>query len=254
MKLIAVSLSSECIQVPRCSFCYQNNERSPHEHSFYTLNTMHNLLKKYPDVVISFEYNGYNLKVVLEKGFWMAAGKTKTMTTMPQAVSKTFCGAIAHHDISAVALSYDSEKVSRVEEWVEKAKMIKEAGMKLSCNFLLESTTNIPTVPREILDMSDQLNLLALKPTGKIENKTGIDLLIQACKNRLLVAVDNCLGYQLGYIDDCRAGLDFLHVMPNGEIKDCCFQEKCFIWLKKNALRVAERAFDESLKVSDSSI
>jgi len=254
MKLIAVSLSSECIKEPRCSFCYQR-EYVPY-YEYHLLQLLDMLTETYPKATISFEYSGYNLSLILTtpSDLYMC-NAVKTMTTMPQAVTPIFCGAIAKHGISAVALSYDSEKVPKVEEWVEKAEMIKHAGMKLSCNFLLESTTRIPVVPREILDTADQLNLLALKPTGKVENIEGVNLLIEYCKNFLPVAVDNCLGYQLGYTSNCGAGKEFCHVMSNGDVLDCCFQSDCFIWLKNNAERVATQAFgghySKSFGVSD---
>lgn len=44
------------------------------------------------------------------------------------------------------------------------------------------------------------------------------------------VAVDNCLGVQLGYTDKCHRGKDFVHIMPSGEILDCSFQRSCFLY------------------------
>jgi len=207
--------------------------------------TIRRLVKEYPGATVSFEYNGYNLGSIVMQSLFYGREVIMTMTTMPQAVTPVFCGAVANHDISAIALSYDSEKVSNVNEWVEKAKMIKGAGMKVSCNFLLESTTNIPEVPREILETADQLNLLALKPTGKIKNIEGVNLLIEYCKGLLPVAVDNCLGYQLGYIDYCGAGEDFCHVRPDGSVVDCCFQRDCFLWLKRNSESIIDKALKD---------
>jgi len=244
MKMIAVSLSSECIKNPRCSFCYQGKENIYYKR-FWLSTNVDALIRAFPEATVSLEYNGYNLGFLLMSSGWYPKEVANlTMTTMPQAVTPVFCGAIAKRYVSAVALSYDSEKVSSVGEWLEKAIMIKQAGMKLSCNFLLESTTKIPEVPLEILNNADQLNLLALKPTGKIDNIEGVNLLVEYCKNFLPVAVDNCLGYQLGYTDYCNAGKEFCHVRPDGVVMDCCFQGDCFLWLRKNAERIAERALE----------
>jgi len=244
MKLIAVSLSSECIKQPRCSFCYQGKENIQYRR-FWLSSNVGTLIRAFPEATVSLEYNGYNLDFLIMSSCWYPKDVTNlTMTTMPRVVTPIFCGAIASHYVTAVALSYDSEKVSSVGEWLEKAVMIKRAGMKLSCNFLLESTTKIPKIPLEILKTADQLNLLALKPTGKITNIEGVNLLVEYCKNFLPVAVDNCLGYQLGYTSYCNAGKDFCHVRPDGVVMDCCFQGDCFLWLRKNAGRIAERALE----------
>lgn len=40
---------------------------------------------------------------------------------------------------------------------------------------------------------------------------------------------DNCLGVQLGNIKDCRSGVDFIHITPSGERKNCCFGKACFL-------------------------
>lgn len=258
MKLIAVSLSSNCIKEPRCSFCYQNKEHIIVD-SFSINDAIRKLREVYPEATVSFEYSGYNLGYILMDFNPISYSEKKpkaniTMTTMPQAVTPVFCSAVAKEGITAIALSYDSEKVSCPKEWVEKARMIKKQGMKVSCNFLLEFPDKVSEVPKVILKTADQLNLLALKPDGKVKNKTAIEVLINYCKGYLPVALDNCLAYQLGYAKDCRAGIDFCHVRPDGKIVDCCFQGDCFLWLKKNAESIAELALDNktiSLEVED---
>jgi len=241
MKLIAISLSSECIQQPRCSFCYQKNEHVTYDW-FALWNAVDNMTKAFPKATLSFEYNGYNLGFILMH-FKNYKNRPVTITTMPSAVTKTFCGAVAKHGISAIALSYDSQKVRVVDEWLEKAMLIKEAGMKVSCNFLIEDEKN-PNVPTEILRHADQLNLLALKPTGKIENIGRLNIFIEYYKSFLPVAVDNCLGYQLGYTKYCGAGKEFCHIRPDGRVVDCCFQKDCYLWLRRNAKRITELALE----------
>jgi len=241
MKLIAISLSSECIQQPRCSFCYQKKEHITYDW-FALWNAVDNMTKAFPEATLSFEYNGYNLGFILMH-FRNYKNLPVTITTMPSAVSKTFCGAVAEHGVSAIALSYDSQKVRVVDEWLEKAILIKEAGMKVSCNFLLEDLRH-PIVPLEVLKNADQLNLLVLKPTGRIRNKRIIEVLIEYCKNFLPVAVDNCLGYQLGYARYCGAGKEFCHMRPDGRVVDCCFQKDCYLWLRRNAKRITELALE----------
>jgi hypothetical protein len=196
----------------------------------------------FPKATLAFEYSGYNLGQLLMH-FQNYHNNMITMTTMPQAISKTFCGAIAKHGVSAVALSYDSQKVKSVDEWLEKAMLIKEAGMKVSCNFLIEDEKN-PNVPTEILRHADQLNLLALKPTGKIKDIGRLNIFIEYYKSFIPVAVDNCLGYQLGYIKYCGAGKEFCHIRPDGRVIDCCFQKDCYLWLRRNAKRITELALE----------
>lgn len=239
MKVIAISLSSDCIQEPRCSFCYQS-KKSIHYDSFQLFMAIHELSRKFPTATLTFEYSGYNLGSLLMDNPSLAPNPV-TLTTMPKVITKVLCSAVAKHHVSAIALSYDSQKVSLVEEWVEKAKIIKEAGMKVSCNFLLESTIQ---VPEGILRTTDQLNLLTLKPTGKVKAPQALEVMIQFCKQFVPVAVDNCLGYQLGYIKRCGAGVDFCHIRPDGKVIDCCFQGDCFLWLRNHARKIAENAFD----------
>lgn len=243
MKVIAVSLSSECVQEPRCSFCYQGKERIQYD-GFALWGAIDNFAHAFPTATFAFEYNGYNLGGILMHRLLLSPTNTVTLTTMPRVITKVFCGAVATHGISAIALSYDSQKVSSVDDWIEKARIIKEDGMKVSCNFLLESFTQISMVPVEILKNTDQLNLLALKPTGKVKNPQALEVLIQYYKQFVPVAVDNCLGYQLGYTKRCGAGVDFCHIRPDGRVVNCCFQSDCFLWLQKHAKEVAEFALD----------
>lgn len=241
MKMIAISLSSECIQQPRCSFCYQSKGYITYDW-FQLWNAITIMAEAFPQATLAFEYNGYNLGMMLMH-FVNHERNQITITTMPSAVSKTFCGAIARYGVSAVALSYDSQKVKSVDEWLRKALLIKEVGMKVSCNFLIQDLRQ--GIPPEILKYADQLNLLALKPTGKIKDKTMLKVLVEYCKGFLPVALDNCLGYQLGYIKYCGAGKEFCHIRPDGKVVDCCFQGDCYLWLCRNAKRITSLALED---------
>jgi len=244
MKMIAISLSSECVQQPRCTFCYQGKEYIGYGW-FNLWNAISSMSRAFPGATLAFEYNGHNLGMLLMH-FTNYGNSPVTITTMPSVVTKTFCGAVAKHGVSAIALSYDSQKVKKVGDWISKARMIKKAGMKVSCNFLLEYPDGVPEIPREMLQTADQLNLLALKPTGRVKNRKALGVLIEYCKGFLPVALDNCLGYQLGYTKHCGAGVDFCHIRPDGKVVDCCFEKDCYIWLKKHANKIAEEALSGS--------
>ena len=38
------------------------------------------------------------------------------------------------------------------------------------------------------------------------------------------------MGVQLGLIEKCSPGIEFVHVMPDGSIEPCCFKESCCLW------------------------
>jgi hypothetical protein len=104
--------------------------------------------------------------------------------------------------------------------------------MHVSCNYLIEE---VPTeIPLCVLTNVDQLNLLTLKPNGKLREEALAILRLEIEKYKTFgieVTTDNCLGVQLGYIEDCRRGKDFIHLLPNGEEEECCFKEDCFLYL-----------------------
>jgi len=227
MKVASVSLSQECIKKPRCSFCYA--KETPMEFNSWKVgDALYELIKKWEDLTVSFEYSGFHLSFLSQR--WRFNGvKVVTLTTMPQVISSVFCGFVKNHRISAIALSFDSEKTT-VQEWIEKARLIKSVGLKVSCNALIEKVPlDLPVV---LLKACDQLNLLTLKPTGRL--KAGalkmLQLAIESYKSIVPVTVDNCLGVQLKYIDQCKAGVDFIHILPNGTVEDCCFKDKCFLY------------------------
>lgn len=227
VKLIAISLSSRCVKNPRCSFCY-NIKKNYKEDLYAVGNSVYDLLKKYKEATISFEYSGYNLSAI--DNWKLSDAKIKTLTTMPMLISPVFCGYVKHHGISAISLSYDKEKVSDVKEWEKSGVIIKDSGLKLSCNYLI---TEIPfKIPDEILNISNQINLLILKPNGKVPDKllNILRIEIEIYKKIKSIVVDNCLGVQLGFIDKCMKGIDFVHITPEGVKEDCCFKEDCFLF------------------------
>ena len=246
LKLIAVELSDKCIMQPKCPFCYLKPCK---EEMYSPTSPIYSVLKKRGGnvantITICFEYNGCNLDF-LRKMY--APDKPKfeyTMTTMPMVVTDTFAGFIASHKITAVALSYDEFKLSgndRPAQWAKKARILKEHGLKVSCNYLLTDVglrdlfmsfnNNEPSYISPILANADQINLLSLKPTGEYNDtdKEAIYASIESLKLTIPVAVDNCLGVQLGYTSKCHAGDEFVHIMADGTMKPCCFEDNCFL-------------------------
>jgi hypothetical protein len=236
------------VKIPRCSFCYQEHLGNISFSPWKIYDTIRNILESHPEVeTLCYEYSGYNLGFVLE--WWGQFSKTKTMTTMPSLVTPVLVGALKRHGFQAIALSYDQEKCS-VEQWIEKAKVIRESGMKVACNALIQSLKDFPLVTLSMMKVSDQLNLLVRKPTGKISNPTAWKVTIEGLKRFVPVTVDNCLGVQLGLIDSCKAGEDFIHVLPDGSTVPCSFTDWCYL-SKKTATQsnqcVTEKEFIESL-------
>lgn len=227
MKLISISLSSNCIKEPRCSFCY--NQAKHYRYNGYNIsNSLSNIQKKYPKVEIAIEYSGLHLDYQLHYGI----EQNFTLTTMPQIITETFVKCIKGCGCKAISLSFDSQKCS-IDEWIAKAKIVTSFGLPVSCNYLIE---HIPmNIPSKLLKNCDQLNLLTMKPTGKLSDKELkiIKLEILSLQRNYKVVVDNCLGVQLGYIKECKAGKDFIHILPNGNIEPCSFSSQCFLWKKQ---------------------
>jgi hypothetical protein len=221
MKMVAVSLSDECVKEPRCSFCYASG-KSRKADSFKVIMALH----KYHGTTACFEYSGYGLGTLTE---WHYGEQDWTMTTMPELVTETLCGAIKAWGVTALAISMDSEKAT-VSEWIGKAKIAKAAGLPVSCNYLIEQ---IPTaISPELLSATDQLNLLVKKPTGKLEQKQLdiLELEIEQYKQLTKITTDACLGVQLGLTKDCGKGRDFIHLAPDGTKHECSFEDKCYLF------------------------
>lgn len=244
MKVITISMSSKCLKTPPCSFCFQKDQEVQDDK--YQWNTVAKVEKlvdegkwRKDEVTFCWEYNGYNLSMVENSWHYTFRGHGGrpdpgthfTMTTYPDVVTPIFAGYLKSMGIEAVALSYDSAKVKYLDEYTRKVKILKEAGLKVSCNQLLEKIQGIST-PKEIVELVDQVNLLSMKPTGKLNSieLTLVRLHIESLKRFVPVTLDNCLGVQLGYTDKCHRGEDFLHILSDGTIVDCCFREKCFLY------------------------
>lgn len=234
MKMIAVSISEKCIKNPRCSFCYAKNE--PKYDKWELLQKMRELSLEYSDATFCFEYNGWNLgtlSFMCKNDHVSIRNSEKTVTTMPLSVSEGLIKIFKDIGIKAISLSYDSQKVKDDKKWLNAGRIIKKDSIKLACNYLIEK---IPfSIPKEIVNLSDQINLLAKKPTGQLSKKEikYIKSYIRYLKLYKPVATDNCLGYQLGLVNKCLAGKEFLHVNPDGSVTDCCFKEKCFLYKVK---------------------
>ena len=220
IKSIAVSMSSRCVS--NCTFCYRKQTRDAER--FYLSCAVRKLARENPGATVCWEYNGWNLRLL--ETFLYESPTTQTLTTMPLLVDRPLARYLVDHDISAVALSYDSQKCTEIQ-WIEKAKILKEAGLKVSCNFLLEPGW---TFPLDILTYADQVNFLSFKPTGKVEELTAVKAIIELVRCLKPVATDNCLAVQLGTAPDCGRGRDFIHVLSDGTNEDCSFQEKCFLF------------------------
>jgi len=237
VKLVAVSLSSECIKSPRCTFCYQTMQKAIPYKEWELSDALSKVVEKNSPETVSFEYNGYNLGFILHWITYDEPTPNITITTMPMLVTKTFCGFIKANGISAIAISYDREKCGDWE-WIEKAKIAKKAGLKVSCNYLIPKDVNpalyVIDIPIDILNNSDQINLLIEKPNGKIKDIYALRLAIMLLKSitKTPIVTDNCLAVQLGFKENCGAGEEFIHILPNGRIVPCSFGKLCFLYRK----------------------
>lgn len=244
MKVITISMSSECVKDPPCPFCYQKDSKiSYNKYNWDTNNKIRELVDegkwKGSEVTFCFEYNGYNLTMIEDSwrySFRCSGGRPGpkplfTMTTMPEVITPNLAGYIKNNSpIKAVALSYDSAKVSSLESYLEKVEILHGLGFKVSCNFLLEQGFKFPGT--KLTSKIDQLNLLSLKPTGELSKDLlgKVEDFITLTNSICPVAVDNCLAIQLGKDTKCHRGEDFIHILPDGSITDCCFKEKCFLY------------------------
>jgi len=252
MKMIAISASSECIKEPRCYFCYAKT-RSHKYNGWGITNTLDEIYRKHikecgvehdniyhggdsvTPLTVCIEYSGYNLGIMDCIYYIKPPFVVKTMTTMPQVVTPIFAGYIASCGIEAVSLSYDNEKVEHPSEWAYKAIILKDAGIPhISCNYLLAPRMSLE-IPEVILNEATQINFLSFKPNGKL-----VEPLLETLQNAIAlyqgilpVATDNCLAVQLGNVDSCMAGEEFVHILPDGEVVDCCYEDSCYLWSKK---------------------
>lgn len=241
MKLIAISLSDDCVQSPACLICYIRGRPKREYNSFGIVyhtplqsireefrKAKNNRLPFPPRVAVCVEYSGYNLSCIHD---FDTEVFNLTMTTMPKVVTPVFCGFIKAHGVQAIAISYDSYKCQSVAEWTQAAQIAKSAGLKVSCNYLVEK---LPfEVPTEILEGANQLNFLAQKPSGEYTKlqRRYMRVIIEMYKSMgVKVAVDNCLGVQMGFIKSCQAGKDFIHINPDGTVEPCCFKDLCYLW------------------------
>ncbi len=227
IKLIAVSLSNECIG--DCSFCLRNKKdiKTEEMDKWDLYNKLIEITDNNPNCTICFEYGGYGLSKIVD-GYTLSVDIIKTITTMPAGVTPIFAGMIKSIGISGVALSYDDEKCSSPQEWVDKANILKDAGLPTSCNYLM--TQNVPTIPDDlIMENSDQINLLCLKPNGQLSINKLNEIAKFILTKPMNIALDNCLAVQLGFKKECGAGTEFIHIMPDGTILDCCFGDECYL-------------------------
>lgn len=227
VKLVSISLSSNCIKELRCSFCYNRDKHYKYD-PYDIWSSLLNIQKTHKKTEMAIEYSGFHLDYLLVHN----SEEDFTLTTMPQLITDIFVNTIKHHGCKAISLSFDSQKCP-IDEWIQKAILIKSHNIPISCNFLIE---HIPmNVPDKLLKNCDQLNLLTMKPTGKLSDKELkiIKLEILNLQRKYKVVVDNCLGVQLGYIKECKAGKDFIHILPDGTIEPCSFGNQCFLWKKQ---------------------
>lgn len=80
------------------------------------------------------------------------------------------------------------------------------------------------------MEISDQINLLIKKPTGKISNIERTIIRLFITQSNKVVVTDACLAVQLGLKEYCGLGKEFIHIKPNGEIDDCCYKNDCFLY------------------------
>jgi len=233
MKVITVQLSWDCDKEVPCSFCYLRKRQ-----------VLNALMEPAPDwrmvevspeskLTVCFEYSGYNIRA-LEGSFfgWTVFtpndGLLRTITTNHWYITETFCGFLRSVGIAGMALSYDDEKVPDPKEWA-KAASIASKYFPVACNYLLGHRA--PTA--SVIKACQQTNLLTQKPSGKLTDKqlNQVEVLIHRYeKMGLCVTTDNCLGVQLGTIDSCRRGVDFITIQPDGNVVDCCFEGECFLY------------------------
>lgn len=225
MKTVTVSLSSKCIK--NCKFCYQ--DRNIIDNKYLVFDSLNSVLKNQKVEFICLEFNGYNIgcieiiRKIIHKN---KQNSTLTLTTIPELINRTFCSFVKTNEVYNIAISFNSEV--NLEDWLKSVHIAKDYFNTVACNFLLENSL---VVPQDILKNCDQLNLLSLKPTGElsVDHLKQMKLLISLYNKIVPTTVDNCLGYQLDLIDSCKKGVETLHIMSNGEIKDCSFGNLCFL-------------------------
>lgn len=222
---VAISMGYRCTQTPRCSFCYEAGKKPGREDMYAVMRAA----QKYPNATWCFEYSGYNLRWL--RKFWRYGTQpdVRTVTTMPSAVNKNLGAYFAGCGISAVALSYDREKCADPEEWVVAADLLRASGLRVSCNYLLDGGF-FPIL--NFYGHVDQVNLLSRKPDGRLSPamRKYVEILVLGLKNvGLPVALDNCLGVQLGHTDRCHQNTRFVHVRPDGSVVGCSFGDQCYL-------------------------
>lgn len=234
MKTISISLSNKCVKTPKCSFCYQDHNQESFDR-YDIKSTLRDIrddkLDSQDEITIAFEYNGFNIQFISTNLPFFNMDVTKTVTTMPETINDIVTGHFKNNGVKSIALSYDSEKVGSPDDWLKKGIIVREGRLHLSCNYLIEE---IPfEIPKSVMRLSDQVNLLSLKPNNKLNNqeKGFIEKYLNKIKSYSTEpTLDNSLGVQLGYEDKCKKGEEFVHVKPDGTTEDCCFKNQCLLY------------------------
>jgi len=235
-KMISINYTNECAKQPRCSFCYlkkaelfqrlRDKEKKRKDY-FLMPSDLYQWLEKTEQVAIA--YNGLGvafLNGLLQSCFSFVKDKKLivNITTNPEFLVPQIVALFKRWKVKMVALSLDPEKCS-LDRWMEKAKLLKEYGIKVGANILMldEVFPEVSKILERIHKLCYQIHLLRPKfYTTKIsleKRKELIWLLKQKYKN---LFIDECFKWEFTG-EPCSRGKDFISINADGTISLCSF-------------------------------
>lgn len=229
IKHILASPSYKCVKEPRCDFCYTRDKET--ESSWSWSHGLYNLAEKHPNLeTVAFEYSGYKLRSITDgvmyfSDDWNYEGADNldiTITTMPEVITDTLLGYLKENISSLTGISLSFNEYT-YKNWKQKGEKIKQHNLELACNYLLG--VDMPPPDMEY----DQLNILSRKPPDLGDPKS-VKALLGMMHNftapEIEVTMDNYLAQYLGE-GECKAGKEFIHYTPDGEVVPCSMPEVC---------------------------
>lgn len=239
--MISINYTNECAKKPRCSFCYLKRAelyrrlkqeceveetRRPFKDA-YMPSEWFKWLESTEQVAIAFNGLGIAFLNNLLSSCQSTIKNRRlivNITTNPEFLLPQIAALFKRWKVKMVALSLDPEKCS-LKLWIEKAKLLKELGIKVGANILMLDEV-FPTVSKtlkKIHKLCYQIHLLRPKfYTTKIpleKRKELIWLLKQKYKN---LFIDECFKWEFTG-EPCNRGKDFISINADGSVSLCSF-------------------------------
>lgn len=239
-KMVSINYTNACAKKPRCSFCYLKKaelfqrlkeesgleEKRPFRNA-YMPSELFQWLDKTEQIAIAFNGLGIAMLNELLRTCQTQIKERKlivNITTNPEFLVQQIVALFKRWKVKMVALSLDPEKCS-LDLWIEKAKLLKEYGIKVGANILMldEVFPGVSKTLERIHKLCYQIHLLRPKfyktKISLEKRKELIWLLKQKYKN---LFIDECFKWEFTG-EPCSRGKDFISINADGTTSLCSF-------------------------------